>query len=177
MSEQIDTTPTTRMAWGAGFTTTAEDGTVLDAWFGWLGWGEEGEVGLAGVRERHDAMRNVTVAPVRITVDVDALAELAQRVQPRLITIGGSLNLSPHPVGSVREVADSVGAHLLFDAAHLCGMFAGRRWESPLSQGAHLMTMSTYKSLGGPFTVRFSDTSYFLIILLCFPTGMRDAIL
>jgi 2,3,4,5-tetrahydropyridine-2-carboxylate N-succinyltransferase len=60
------------MAWGAGFTTTAEDGTVLDAWFGWLGWGEEGEDGLAGVRERHDAMRNVTVAPVRITVDVDA---------------------------------------------------------------------------------------------------------
>ena len=28
MSEQIDTTPTTRMAWGAGFTTTAEDGTA-----------------------------------------------------------------------------------------------------------------------------------------------------
>ncbi len=96
---------------------------------------------------------NIVEAPVdadRVTVDVDALAELAQRVQPRLITIGGSLNLSPHPVGSVREVADSVGAHLLFDAAHLCGMFAGRRWESPLTQGAHLMTMSTYKSLGGP---------------------------
>ncbi|MGA0814044.1 MAG: serine hydroxymethyltransferase, partial [Ilumatobacteraceae bacterium] len=96
---------------------------------------------------------NIVEAPVdadRVTVDVDALAELAQRVQPRLITIGGSLNLSPHPVGSVREVADSVGAHLLFDAAHLCGMFAGRRWESPLSQGAHVMTMSTYKSLGGP---------------------------
>ena len=72
MSEQIDTTPTTRMAWGAGFTTTAEDGTVLDAWFGWLGWGEEGEDGLAGIRERRDAVRNVTVAPVRITVDVDA---------------------------------------------------------------------------------------------------------
>ena len=96
---------------------------------------------------------NIVEAPVdadRVTVNVDALAELAQRVQPRLITIGGSLNLSPHPVGSVREVADSVGAHLLFDAAHLCGMFAGRRWESPLTQGAHLMTMSTYKSLGGP---------------------------
>ncbi|MGA0231104.1 MAG: 2,3,4,5-tetrahydropyridine-2,6-dicarboxylate N-succinyltransferase, partial [Ilumatobacteraceae bacterium] len=72
MSEQFDTTPTTRMAWGAGFTTTAEDGTVLDAWFGWLGWGEEGEDGLAGIRERRDAVRNVTVAPVRITVDVDA---------------------------------------------------------------------------------------------------------
>jgi len=90
------------------------------------------------------------VDPEQLTVDVDALAELADRVRPRLITLGGSLNLVPHPVAAVREVADSVGARLLFDAAHLCGMFAGRRWESPLAQGAHLMTMSTYKSLGGP---------------------------
>jgi glycine hydroxymethyltransferase len=96
---------------------------------------------------------NVVEAPVdadRITVDVAALAELAARVRPRLITLGGSLNLAAHPVAEVRDVADSVGAHLLFDAAHLCGMFAGGRWESPLNQGAHLMTMSTYKSLGGP---------------------------
>jgi 2,3,4,5-tetrahydropyridine-2-carboxylate N-succinyltransferase len=71
MSEQFDTTPTKRMAWGAGFTTTASDDTVLDAWFGWLGWGEEGDDGLAGMRPRHDALRDVTVAPVRITVDVD----------------------------------------------------------------------------------------------------------
>ena len=46
--------------------------------------------------------------------------------------------------------ADVVGAHLLFDAAHQCGMIAGGRFPNPLSQGAHLMTMSTYKSLGGP---------------------------
>ncbi len=71
MSEQFDTSPTTRMAWGAGFTTTGADGTVLDAWFGWLGWSDEGEDGLAGMRPRHDAVRDVTVAPVRITVNVD----------------------------------------------------------------------------------------------------------
>ncbi len=38
----------------------------------------------------------------------------------------------------------------MFDAAHLCGMIAGRAWANPLLEGAHLMTMSTYKSLGGP---------------------------
>lgn len=38
----------------------------------------------------------------------------------------------------------------MFDAAHLCGMFAGRAWQNPLELGAHAMTMSTYKSLGGP---------------------------
>ena len=42
------------------------------------------------------------------------------------------------------------GAKVLFDAAHQCGIIAGRVWANPLTEGAHLMTMSTYKSLGGP---------------------------
>ena len=66
-----DTTLTIRMAWGAGWVTTAADGTVLDAWFPWLGWGEGEADGLAGERPRRDEIRDVTVEPVRITVDVD----------------------------------------------------------------------------------------------------------
>src|SRR3546814_17086553 len=31
-----------------------------------------------------------------------------------------------------------------------CGIIAGGAWGDPLAEGAHLMTMSTYKSLGGP---------------------------
>ncbi|MEM7320458.1 MAG: serine hydroxymethyltransferase, partial [Pseudomonadota bacterium] len=34
--------------------------------------------------------------------------------------------------------------------AHQCGIIAGKAWSNPLTAGAHLMTMSTYKSLGGP---------------------------
>jgi glycine hydroxymethyltransferase len=66
------------------------------------------------------------------------------------MTIGGSLNLFPHPVAEIRAIADEVGAHVLFDAAHQCGIIAGKAWPNPLAQGAHVMTMSTYKSLGGP---------------------------
>ncbi|WP_179378691.1 serine hydroxymethyltransferase [Jannaschia marina] len=84
------------------------------------------------------------------SVDVDGLRALAHRVRPRLITLGQSLNLFAHPVSEVRAIADAVGAHLMFDAAHLCGMIAGRTWANPLTEGAHVMTMSTYKSLGGP---------------------------
>ncbi|MEM7488631.1 MAG: aminotransferase class I/II-fold pyridoxal phosphate-dependent enzyme [Pseudomonadota bacterium] len=86
----------------------------------------------------------------RYTVDIDALRTLAHEVRPRIITLGQSLNTHPHPVAQAREIADEVGAHLLFDAAHLCGPIAGRAWPNPLAQGAHVMTMSTYKSLGGP---------------------------
>lgn len=84
------------------------------------------------------------------TVDLAELRTLAQRVRPRIITIGGSLNLFPHPVPEIRAIADEIGAHVLFDAAHQCGMIAGGCFPNPLAQGAHLMTMSTYKSLGGP---------------------------
>ena len=96
---------------------------------------------------------NIHHAPVladRYTVDVAGLAKLAEQVRPKLITIGGSLNLEPHPVAHIVEIAKGVGAKTLFDAAHQCGIIAGRAWDNPLSQGADIMTMSTYKSLGGP---------------------------
>ena len=96
---------------------------------------------------------NIHQAPVDadgFTLDVDALRALAKSVKPKLITVGGSLNLFPHPVAQVRQIADEVGAKVLFDAAHQCGIIAGSAWPNPLDEGAHLMTMSTYKSLAGP---------------------------
>ena len=104
-----------------------------------------GCAGLYGLKTHH--------APVDAdgyTLDIDGLSELARRVRPKLITVGGSLNLFPHPVKAVRMIADEVGAKVLFDAAHQCGVIAGRAWPGPLAEGADLMTMSTYKSLGGP---------------------------
>ncbi len=96
---------------------------------------------------------NTISAPVNqtgYTIDIDALRTLAHEVKPKLITVGGSLNLFHHPIAQVRAIADEVGAKVLFDAAHLCGMIAGKVWPQPLVEGAHLMTFSTYKSLGGP---------------------------
>ena len=104
-----------------------------------------GAAGLYGL-EIHEA----PVDAGGYSVDLDGLRALARSIRPRLITVGGSLNLFPHPVRDVRAIADEVGAAVLFDAAHLSGMIAGGVWPNPLAAGAHLMTMSTYKSLGGP---------------------------
>lgn len=106
---------------------------------------DAGCAGLYGLKVHH--------APVHAdgyTVDLDGLRALALKVRPKLITIGQSLNLWSHPVSALRGIADEVGARLLFDAAHQCGMIAGGVFANPLAEGADLMTMSTYKSLGGP---------------------------
>lgn len=105
----------------------------------------DGCAGLYGLRTLP-----APVDPDGYSVDLDGLRALARTEQPKLITIGSSLNLFEHPVAEVRAIADEVGAKLLFDAAHQCGVIAGRAWKNPLDEGAHLMTMSTYKSLGGP---------------------------
>ena len=105
----------------------------------------EGCAGLFGL--------NVVEAPASAdgyTIDLEGLASIAKARRPRLVTIGGSLNLFEHPVAELRAIADVVGAKVMFDAAHQCGIIAGRAWSNPLKTGAHFMTMSTYKSLGGP---------------------------
>ena len=104
-----------------------------------------GCAGLYGLKS-HEAK----VAEDGYTVDVEALRAQAQQLRPKLITIGGSLNLEPHPVKDIVEIAHEVGAKVLFDAAHQCGMIAGGAWKNPLDEGADMMSMSTYKSLGGP---------------------------
>ena len=104
-----------------------------------------GCAGLYGL-EIHEA----PVSDDGYTIAVDALQALAKKVRPKLITIGGSLNLVPHPVSEIAAIARTVGAKVLFDAAHQCGIIAGGAWPNPLKEGADLMTMSTYKSLGGP---------------------------
>lgn len=106
---------------------------------------DPGAAGLYGVE--------IHTAPVdadAYSVDVAALGAMARELKPKLITMAGSLNLFPHPVREIRAIADEVGATVLYDAAHMCGLIAGRAWQQPLAEGAHLMTMSTYKSLGGP---------------------------
>ena len=104
-----------------------------------------GAAGLYGV-----ATHAAPVDAAGYTVDLPGLRAQARSLRPKLISIGGSLNLFPQDVAGLRAVADEVGAWLLYDAAHMSGPIAGGAWPNPLAEGAHVMTMSTYKSLGGP---------------------------
>jgi 2,3,4,5-tetrahydropyridine-2-carboxylate N-succinyltransferase len=95
----------TRMAWGAGLTTEAADGTTLDCWYRWFGWGEFGDDEMVkaypdlddqlGMREQRDEVRNVTVRPIRITIDVDEPPASAADAYLRLHLLSGRL-AQPH---------------------------------------------------------------------------------
>lgn len=105
----------------------------------------EGAAGLFGLE-----VHAVPIDAAAFTVDLERLRAQARRIRPKLIVIAGSLNLVPHPVREVRAIADEVGAYVMYDAAHMSGLIAGGLFQDPLAEGAHLVTMSTYKSLGGP---------------------------
>jgi glycine hydroxymethyltransferase len=105
----------------------------------------EGAAGLYGLE-----VGEVPIDPAAMTVDLERLRQVARRVRPKLIVVAGSLNLVPHPVAEVRAIAEEVGALVMYDAAHMSGLLAGGRFQDPLGEGAHLVTLSTYKSMGGP---------------------------
>jgi len=83
-------------------------------------------------------------------IDIDTLREVALAQRPRLIVVGASNVLFPYPLEAIREIADSIGALVLYDAAHLGLLVATKEFQDPLREGAHIMTVSTHKDLCGP---------------------------
>lgn len=81
--------------------------------------------------------------------DVQGAHEIL-RTRPRLVLIGASYVPRSFSFTRIAEAAREVGAILAYDAAHIAGLIAGGAFPNPLANGADLMTMSTYKSLGGP---------------------------
>jgi glycine hydroxymethyltransferase len=82
-------------------------------------------------------------------IDFDQVAHLAKTEKPALIVAGStaySRVIDPVPF---REIADSVGARFLFDAAHPAGLIAGGAHPSPVGI-ADVVTLTTHKTLRGP---------------------------
>jgi len=83
-------------------------------------------------------------------VDVDKAVKLIEETKPRIVVLGGSLYLFPHPTREISEVAHSIGAKIIHDVAQVLGLITGKVWENPLKQGADLITSSTNKTFPGP---------------------------
>jgi glycine hydroxymethyltransferase len=82
-------------------------------------------------------------------IDYDALAKQALEVKPRMITAGASAYPREIDFKRLREIADSVGAYLFVDMAHIAGLVAGGAHPNPVPY-ADFVTTTTHKSLRGP---------------------------
>lgn len=84
------------------------------------------------------------------TIDYEALAATAAECKPKMITAGASAYPRTIDFARMREIADSVGAYLFVDMAHISGLVAGGAHPSPIDAKADFVTSTTHKSLRGP---------------------------
>ena len=89
------------------------------------------------------------VTPGDERIDMDQVRDLALEHRPRMIVAGTtaySRRIDPAPF---RAIADEIGAHFLFDAAHIAGLIAGGQHPNPVPY-ADVVTFTTHKTLRGP---------------------------
>lgn len=82
-------------------------------------------------------------------LDYNALEEKAKKCHPKMIVAGASAYSRIIDFKKIREIADSVGALLMVDMAHIAGLVAGGMHPSPVPY-AHIVTSTTHKTLRGP---------------------------
>ncbi|WP_313634962.1 serine hydroxymethyltransferase [Exiguobacterium sp.] len=82
-------------------------------------------------------------------IDYDVVAQLAEEHKPKLIVAGASAYPRVIDFKRFREIADSVGAYLMVDMAHIAGLVAAGQHPNPVEH-AHFVTTTTHKTLRGP---------------------------
>lgn len=105
--------------------------------------------GLAGQVVRLEII-NLAYDPDRLNIAVDESEKIIKAARPGIVTFGGSLFQFPHPIKALTDTARDVGAYVVYDAAHVLGLIAGKQFQKPLEEGADFVTGSTHKTFPGP---------------------------
>jgi glycine hydroxymethyltransferase len=90
-----------------------------------------------------------TVDPKTERLNYQAIQDLAYEHKPKMIIAGFSSYPWSADWARFRAIADSVGAYLLADIAHVAGMVVAGAYPSPIGH-AHVITSTTHKTLNGP---------------------------
>lgn len=90
-----------------------------------------------------------------MNIDVDETKRkvdqlIAKGRKPKMAVFGASVFLFPHPVKELSEFFHEREITVMYDAAHVLGLIAGKNFQDPLREGADIMTGSTHKTLPGP---------------------------
>ncbi len=82
-------------------------------------------------------------------IDYDEMQRIAEECKPKLLVVGASAYSRIIDFARCREIADSVGAKLMVDMAHIAGLVAAGVHPSPVPY-ADVVTSTTHKTLRGP---------------------------
>jgi glycine hydroxymethyltransferase len=82
-------------------------------------------------------------------IDIDQVRDLAAEHKPKMIVTGATAYPRSIDARPFREIADSVGALLMFDAAHIAGLIVGGAHANPMPH-CDIVTFTTHKTLRGP---------------------------
>lgn len=85
-----------------------------------------------------------------MNIDTQGAKRLIREVKPKVALFGQSVFLFPTPLDEMKDVFSEVGCSTWYDAAHVLGLIAGRKFQDPLREGIDVMSGSTHKTLPGP---------------------------
>ncbi len=106
------------------------------------------KIGAAGMRGAK--IFNYPFNEKDMNLDVEGAKRLIREVKPKVALFGQSVYLFPTPLDEIKEAVEEVGATAWYDAAHVLGLIAGKRFQDPLRQGMDVVSGSTHKTLPGP---------------------------
>jgi len=104
-----------------------------------------GATGLRGIKTY-----NYPFDEKNMNVDVEGAKRLIREVKPKVALFGQSVYLFPTPIRELKDAIEEVGCATWYDAAHVLGLIAGKRFQDPLREGVDVVSGSTHKTLPGP---------------------------
>lgn len=104
-------------------------------------------------------------------IDLEGLEKLFKSKHPKLLVIGWSEFLFPHPLAQIRKLCDEHDVKLMYDMSHVAGLIAGGEFQPDVKDYADILTSSTGKSLHAP------DHGMLLYKDRKFESGVMDAIM
>jgi len=123
------------------------------------------------------------IIPIPLTedgyhLDSSKTIKLVREYKPSIIVLGKSLFLFPEPISGIKEACNKTGTKIVYDASHVLGLIAGKRFQNPLAEGADIVTGSTHKTFFGTqrgiIFSNMEDDEWIKIEKATFPGALRN---
>jgi len=83
-------------------------------------------------------------------VEIDRAIKDIRKKRPKLVILGSSNFLFPHPVKEIKPAVEEVNGCLAYDASHVLGLLSGKKFQAPFKEGADIVFGGTNKTFPGP---------------------------